>query len=205
MARSLAASLAPMSVLNNDDLREPELHVVGEILGGSGFQMDNAFCLYEMKTGKQWLCVGGDESGQTQIDYPEEDDAAGGMFVWNHPLDLHYYTKTMEGWPKMVFEVWSLNDVGAKILSGYGFCNIPSSPGSHELDVSVWRPCGSAKEEIYGFFLDSVPQLMNIELLYNPSKAKEERNRIFTTAVGKIHLRIDVMLRHLADHSVSVK
>lgn len=53
----------------------------------------------------QWVCVGGEESGQTQVDYPAAEE----MIVWNHPIDLHYYTKSIEGWPKIVFEVRSFS------------------------------------------------------------------------------------------------
>jgi hypothetical protein len=41
-------------------LLEPELHVIGEIIGGSGFGYDNAFATMEVKKGKEWVCVGGE-------------------------------------------------------------------------------------------------------------------------------------------------
>ena len=30
---------------------EPEIHIIGEIVGGSGFDSDNAFCHFNIKTG----------------------------------------------------------------------------------------------------------------------------------------------------------
>ena len=50
---------------------EPEVHLIGQIVGGSGFSTDNAFCRFEIKHGENWSIVGGDCSGQTQVDYPE--------------------------------------------------------------------------------------------------------------------------------------
>jgi hypothetical protein len=107
------------------------VHIIGEIMGASQMdRVDNAFCAWEIQTGSQvcrpesrdrpclakmsltrivmfipsdpqWVCVGGEESGQTQVDYPMAEE----MIVWNHPIDLHYFTKSIEGWPKIVFEV----------------------------------------------------------------------------------------------------
>jgi len=33
---------------------------------------------------------------------------------------------------------------------GYGFSFLPTQPGEHELEVNIWRPNGSAKEEYLG-------------------------------------------------------
>ena len=80
--------------------------MIGEIVGATELTTDNSFCVYQFKTGRQWSCVGGDVEGQTQTDYPIADDAGGeAMNVWNHPIDVHFYTKSVEGWPKMIFEV----------------------------------------------------------------------------------------------------
>jgi hypothetical protein len=37
--------------------------------------------------------------------------------VWNHPLDLHFYTSSLAGWPQLVLEVGSLDFYGGKHLS----------------------------------------------------------------------------------------
>jgi len=102
---SLQSSLSAFAVYTNKDLREPEVHIIGEITGASELSVDNSYCAFEIKTGKFWSCVGGDVSGQTQVDYP--DGGEGSMVIWNHPIDVHYYTKTLEGWPKLAFEVRS--------------------------------------------------------------------------------------------------
>ena len=41
---------------------EPEIHIIGEIVGGSGFDSDNAFCHFNIKTGittsiEAWIFV----------------------------------------------------------------------------------------------------------------------------------------------------
>jgi len=155
---------------------EPELHVIGEVVGcslrgmsgglsqallsasatllGCGGRGENAFAGWEVKAGREWKCVGGRETGQTQADYPEVSRTTsvqrcfslslrarallaqrfllsafmsyallsaislqnGHTCVWNHPLDLHYYTSSLAGWPQLVFEVGTLDFYGGKHL-----------------------------------------------------------------------------------------
>lgn len=187
----------------NVDLLEPEVHIVGEIEGGSGLNSNNSFCLFSVKCGKEWICVGGDEKGQTQVDYPEDDD----MAIWNHPIDLHYFTKTLQGWPKVVLEVWHLDTYGGRQLLGYGFFYIPSEGGSHDIECPIWRPCGTRKEEVYDFYLGGVPHVKtdSYGLLYDSARAKDERCRLFTKTAGTVHIHLDVILRNMKPHKVKSK
>mmetsp|Transcript_6197 Transcript_6197/g.20329 ORF Transcript_6197/g.20329 Transcript_6197/m.20329 type:complete len:104 (+) Transcript_6197:33-344(+) len=47
-----------------------ELHVVGQVLGGSGFQLDNLFCKWFIETGSNFRLLQGLTGGQTHCDYP---------------------------------------------------------------------------------------------------------------------------------------
>jgi len=47
-----------------------ELHLVGQILGGSGFQLDNLFCKWSIETGVNFRLLQGSTDGQTHCDYP---------------------------------------------------------------------------------------------------------------------------------------
>ena len=49
---------------------EPEVHIIGQLRGGFGFDVDNAFGKFEFKSGESWTLLGGDTEGQTQVDYP---------------------------------------------------------------------------------------------------------------------------------------
>ena len=116
----------------NKDVCEPEMHVIGEIVGCSGLDDENVFATFEVVKGKEWSCVGGEQKGQTQVDYPSSD---GNLAVWNHPLDLHYFTKSMQGWPKIWFEVWRMDLYGGNSIAGYGFGFLPTQPGNHQMEV----------------------------------------------------------------------
>ncbi|CAM9475718.1 unnamed protein product, partial [Choristocarpus tenellus] len=70
----------------------PEVHFIGEILGGVGFGRGIS-CRYLVEGGKHWTCLAGLESGQTHVVYTEPEDV---VSTWNHPLDLHYTTKSIQ-------------------------------------------------------------------------------------------------------------
>jgi len=50
------------------------------------------------------------------VDHPGDADVA----VWAHPLDIHLACRGLSGWPKLHFEVWSLDDGGRTDICGYG-------------------------------------------------------------------------------------
>jgi len=163
-------------------------------MGRSG----NAFAGWEVKRGKEWKCVGGRERGQTQVDYPESGDSV----IWNHPIDLHFYTSSLVGWPQIVFEVGCLDFYGGKHLVGYGFCYLPTSSGVHSLDVPIWKPTGTPLEELAHFHLGGGPALVDTELIHQVNKAKEDRCHLFTQSMGSIQLHLEVTMRNFHLHKI---
>uniref|UniRef100_A0A3Q3WFX4 B9 domain-containing protein 2 n=1 Tax=Mola mola TaxID=94237 RepID=A0A3Q3WFX4_MOLML len=66
-----------------------ELHIIGQIVGGSGFPQSSLFCKWGVHAGGAWRLLSGLKEGQTQVDIPQTGDTA----YWSHPIDLHYATK----------------------------------------------------------------------------------------------------------------
>ena len=102
-----------------------ELHVIGELDGGSGFPTHSLYCKWSVHVEGSWKLLSGVSEGQTQVDNPENGEYA----VWSHPIDLHFATKGLKGWPKLHFEVWHQDNFGRNEIYGYGFCHVPTSPG----------------------------------------------------------------------------
>ena len=50
-----------------------EVHLIGELLGGSDFPSGNLFCKWGLSTGSAWKVLEGLEEGQTQTDLPKVD------------------------------------------------------------------------------------------------------------------------------------
>jgi B9 domain-containing protein 2 len=117
--------------------------------------------------------LSGETVGQTQYGYSSNDD----MISWNHPIDLHMTTSSMQGWPRIRLQVWELDDYGRTNLAGYGFAHLPTNAGTYEFAVPCWRPTGSLPEEISSFFLGTNPQLTNEEVLFSKAWEVSPRER----------------------------
>ena len=174
----------------------PEVHFLGELVGCSGFGKGMS-CKWTIEFGKYWEPLCGERVGQTQYGYAggEED-----LISWNHPVDLHLATSSMQGWPRIRMQVWELDDYGRTNLVGYGFSHLPTNPGAFEFTVPCWRPTGSLPEEISSFFLGTNPQLTNEEALF--SKAWENRCRLVTVPAGKVFVQMNVVHRFFKEQNV---
>ncbi len=70
-----------------------ELHIIGQILGGSDFPDNSLYCKWSVSAGSGWKLLQGIKEGQTHVDCPTYDPDA----YWAHPIDLHYTTKGLQG------------------------------------------------------------------------------------------------------------
>lgn len=102
------------------------------------------------------------------------------------------------GWPRLHLQVWSQDSFGRCQLAGYGFCHVPSSPGTHQLDCPTWRPLGSWREQLARAFVGGGPQLLHADTIYNGA----DRYRLHTAAGGTVHLGIGLLLRHFDRYGV---
>lgn len=75
-----------------------EVHIVGTLQGAAQFPNSELCCKWAIVAGDDWKILEGEDCGQTQVDVPAEDSS---YTVWDHPIDLHYATKSIEGWPKL--------------------------------------------------------------------------------------------------------
>lgn len=73
---------------------QPEVHILGEICGGSGFGEGVPVCAkWALDTGERWELLEGAKGGQTQTDTP---DPGTDTVVWSHPIDAHYVAGAMQ-------------------------------------------------------------------------------------------------------------
>lgn len=115
-----------------------------------------------------------------------------------HPIDVHYSIKGLDGWPRMRIEVYGVDAYGRIELAGYGCCIVPTTPGTHELRCSTWRPCGSIREQFMTFFLGGGPRLKHKELITTAS----DRFRLHTEPSGDVTIKLSVLPKDLARYHV---
>lgn len=171
-----------------------EVHVIGQILGATGFPEHSLFCKWGIHTGGAWKVLAGLREGQTQVDVPQNEERAN----WCHPIDLHFATKGLQGWPKIHFQVWHQDQFGRNELYGYGFRHIPSSPGHHVLDCVTWQPVGTFREQVSQMFVGGGPQLRNPDLIYSGA----DRFNLRTQAMGKVHMELNVIVRNFDKYGI---
>lgn len=77
--------------------------------------------------------------GQTQ----ECCDSHSNVPVWDHPLDLHYSTNSLQGAPKILLQIFSRDHYNRILFLAYGLSAIPLQPGSHKIRCHTWKPIGN--------------------------------------------------------------
>jgi len=176
---------------------QPEVHLLGELCGATGFGPGVAVTAkWALEAGEAWMLLEGAAGGQTQTDTP---DAGSDAAVWGHPLDAHYAVGAPQGWPRLVVQVWALDAVGRLEIAGYGVAALPAAPGCHELTIPTWRPLGTPAQEAAAFFVGGAPALRTTAVA---SSAAGERYRLVTAGAGSVHVRVDVVTRHLELYQV---
>ncbi|XP_069677122.1 B9 domain-containing protein 2-like isoform X2 [Periplaneta americana] len=113
-----------------------EVHIIGQIIGASKFPNQSLFCKWGIHAGGGWKVISGLKEGQTHVDNPEYEVFS----YWCHPIDIHFATKGIQGWPKLHLQVYHQDQFGRSEIYGYGFCHVPTASGNHILDCVTWRP-----------------------------------------------------------------
>ena len=162
----------------------PEVHFLGEVIGGTGFSR-GVSVKWTVEFGKYWDLLSGEYTGQSQFGY---SDFGEDMTSFNHPVDVHFASSSIQGWPRMKFQVWELDEFGRANLAGYGFCHLPTSIGCHSISVPCWRPTGSMPEEIHSFFLGTNPQVSKKKNIQRSLPQSNTNQTVFfgTSVVDKL-------------------
>ncbi|GAB5364384.1 hypothetical protein AAMO2058_000965500 [Amorphochlora amoebiformis] len=187
----------------------PHVYIIGEITGASGF--DQQLSLqgeFKFVTSDKWQCLGGDAQGTTWVGEAEMDED---MSIWNHPIQIHYSTRGMYGWPKLRIQVNTIDDEDRVDLAGYGFCHVPMSPGTHSLDIVTTRPKGSFWDHISSKYVGGYPRYTNPDEVTKTSFSPG----LEVITRGVVHVKLSVVLKgfektgvkmvpqHIKDHNLS--
>eukprot|EP01065_Artemidia_motanka_P016651 TRINITY_DN20261_c0_g1_i1.p1 TRINITY_DN20261_c0_g1~~TRINITY_DN20261_c0_g1_i1.p1 ORF type:complete len:201 (+),score=20.90 TRINITY_DN20261_c0_g1_i1:53-604(+) len=176
-----------------------ELHLLGQLSHATGFGERNLFVLWEVVSGAHWEHVEGAEQGQTHVLASESGIGA----VFAHPIDVHYRTRNIQGWPRLVCHVWHQDQWGRKDFIAYGFAWVPcSTAGCADRDVVVqtWRPLPpSCLDRVRSWVLGGATQLRDPGLVWRG----DNRYRLSTVGSGQVHFRISVIAQHFGQFAVT--
>ena len=156
---------------------------------------------YAVVAGSGWvpMCSGEGYSGQTQAAAADGE----GRHIFNHPLDLHFFTASIAGWPRLHVQVLKLDRNGRMQTVSYGSVALPLAPGYQELHCGTWAPvsttlrgrmsaaCGFGSAHI------NVPRSALLD-----GRLPEVRSEMITRTSGAICLTMDTVLRNAHIHGI---
>ncbi|KAM3964842.1 B9 domain-containing protein 2-like [Aphomia sociella] len=145
-----------------------------------------------------WTILSGCPEGQTTSGIPDYNKSV----IWAHPLDIHYITKGIQGWPKLVAQVSCLDSLGRSWIVGYSCCSLPVAPGQHTLQIPCWEPVATTlTDRIKQYFLGGSHQLLQKDII----NLGTDRFKLKTKSKGSIKLQIDLILRNFTHFGVEYK
>lgn len=100
-----------------------------------------------ISSGSGWKLINGNNEGQTQ----ECRDLYNNKSAWNHPIDLHYTTQTLQRSPKLLVQIFARDNHGRVLFIAYGTSSVPLIPGSHEIKCHTWKPIGILSYQFFFF------------------------------------------------------
>ncbi|XP_034949195.1 B9 domain-containing protein 2 [Chelonus insularis] len=165
-----------------------ELHVFGQIESAESFKQSSLFCKWSFHSGNGWKLINGNNEGQTQ----ECRDLYKKKLTWNHPVDLHYSTQTIQGSPKILIQVYSRDNYGRILFIAYGTSCVPLIPGYHEIKCHTWKPIGNWQDRLRDKFLGITLQLKSPSLLANST----DRFELLTETEGIVNIQLHIMCKN---------
>ncbi|CBJ32291.1 conserved unknown protein [Ectocarpus siliculosus] len=122
-----------------------------------------------------------------------------GSAVWNHPIDVHFGTDSLSGWPRVLVEVWSVDGCDRSELAGYGMIFVPTSPGTYDLDCVTWRPQGTLGDQLSAALLGAPPNLVEV----TTAASGADRFELRTETAGTVVFHLEVLVAGFADRNQS--
>nr|CCC94653.1 conserved hypothetical protein [Trypanosoma congolense IL3000] len=176
-------------------LEMAELHIIGDLTFGEGFDGKKCFCMFEIVTGDCWDVVEGRTTGCTHI----MESGADNSVSWCFPIDVHFTLNAVEGWPKISLQVWAVDRYGRKELAGYGVAFVPPPcDKEQEVRVETWRPCFWSPNpfvRLYTSLREAVigggPVLCDTAMIHT----NDERFKLRTISSGTVYLQLSVLSR----------
>lgn len=177
-----------------------EVHIIGHIASATDFEDRFLFLKWSTNSGSYWKVLEGFIEGQTHLSKREEG-IDGTEHSWSHPIDIHYVTSGLQGWPRFEFQVWGVDWLGKCNISAYGFMSIPTKPGYHEVTCSTWRPVGDFRRRIIDYVTGYRMHLVDpSDIISNGLN----RQVIQSMSMGTIKVELTVVLRGFDKFGVDV-
>ncbi|XP_062887289.1 Meckel syndrome type 1 protein isoform X1 [Mobula hypostoma] len=197
-----------LSTLVGDEFETPpmgflQVFVNGEVVSAHGFEYDNLYVQFFLELPENWTCPPSQQlSGVTQTCATKVDDLEN-VAYFSYPFNFEMSIRSEdqpEGllhWPMIYFGVYSRDFWQRYRIEGYGYINIPDSPGSYTKICQTWRPVlPGTSAELRRFFIGGALELEDMTYVRIPSTFKGERLSRFgfrTKTTGTVTFKFHCM------------
>ncbi|XP_032592153.1 B9 domain-containing protein 2 [Drosophila grimshawi] len=175
-----------------------EVHIIGQILKAVDFEEPHLFCKWSLQSGNIWRLVQGELQGQTPISSHRLHNSAD----FAQPLDVHLCTAGIQGWPRLLVEVYAVNFLQQCWPVGYGVAHVPASPGHHRVEINTWKIAPNTWwQSIKERFGGGGVALHKTDTLYSGV----DRYKLQTRTSGKIIVELNLIFRKFEEYGVEFK
>eukprot|EP00760_Papus_ankaliazontas_P034154 PhM_4_TR7013/c0_g2_i1/m.23074/K16745/B9D2; B9 domain-containing protein 2 len=202
-----------------------EVFIIGSLDHATGFGESNLVISFEVTSGSLWERLSGTVAGQTSV---AAKSSRGKTHTFAHPLDIHFMTQCIQGWPKIVLRVWQIDSYGRKDFVGYGVAHIPlpsrllsAQHGGHHshhahshgtatethVEVPVWKPMQwhpsmfvRTVNYLRQLVMGGAPRLKDDSIV----QQGEGRYRLYSAAGGTVHVKMNIMSKNFNALSIAV-
>lgn len=188
------------SKLNADESVNPspetsEVYFFGQIEGASSFKegSDGIFIEISFEYGKNWVMTTDLKKIQTQAGYVDEED----FVCFAHPFSAKFISPSYFGWPKIICNIWKLDETDTIDLLSYGTAPLPNTSGYHNFSFDTWTIHGKRDEETLTYFLDSKPSVNSNSIV---AEKLDLRSLIVTKPGPKVHICCEVLMRNFKNN-----
>jgi len=169
------------------------VHFIGEITGAVGFRGASLFAKWKLYyDSRAWRVLEGHPDGRTWI---AERSSAMEVALWNEPIQISMACIDLRGWPKLLIEIYSVDENAYVDFAGYAWTHLPTCPGEHSLDLSSFCPSGSFYDQFVSLFLGGRPRYEDPMVVLTP----ESRIGHEVMSVGMVTVKINVIHRSFPD------
>ncbi|KAJ3038826.1 Pleiotropic negative transcriptional regulator [Rhizophlyctis rosea] len=186
----------------------PELYslridLFGEIVDARHFPSGTLYVMWFLDLPEGWKedeeaagggwCVGQTQRSESALCDGEREA------VFGSPVEVRClavrFDKIRE-WPKLYFQVNSVDYWDRDCVEGYGYMDVPRTPGCYSSTIQTWRPFGTYTSRMESFFIGGSPDLEDITYEAVPkgfAGSRLSKYGFTTESSGTVTVRMNVV------------
>lgn len=166
------------------------VHFIGEVVGAIGFGGANVFAKWKFNYDSgAWRVIEGAADGRTWVAERGDNMEIG---VWNDPIDVTLACMDLRGWPKLMIEIYTVDENNFVDFGGYAWTFLPTTPGEHSCNLPAFCPRGSYYDQLVSTFLGGRPRYEDPMVIVTP----ESRIGHDVVTMGYVAVNVSVVQRN---------